>query len=182
MPTYTYTWNKKEHCKCQLAPAQRARKSRASAYLDLHREQERAQQVPTNTYIGSKKEAEQTYIGIKKEHSKSTYINIGCKGEHKKCLLTPTHMEQERAKKVSTYTYIGGKKEHSKCLLTPTQGARKSTASVYLHLHSEQERAQQVSTYICIGSKKVHTKFLLTPSQGARMSTTSVNFHLHREQ
>ena len=73
-------------------------------------------------------------------------------------------MEQERAQQVPTHTYIRSKKEHSKCLLTPTKGARKSTASAYLHLHMEQERAQQVPTYTYIGSKKEHSKCLLTPT------------------
>ena len=93
MPTYTYIGSKKEHSKCLLTPTKEVRKSTASAYLNLHREKERAQQVPTYTYIGSKKDTASVYLHL--------------------------HREQERAQQVPTYTYIGSKKEHCKCLLTP---------------------------------------------------------------
>ena len=93
--------------------------------------------MPTFTYIGSKKRAQQV----------STYTYIGSKKEHSKCLLNQ-HREQERAQHMST----------------PTYGARKSTADAYLHLHRKQERAQQVPTYTYIGSKKEHSKCLLTPT------------------
>ena len=55
MSTYTYIGSEKEHIKCLLTPTEVARKSTSSIYLHLHREQERAQQVSTYSYIGSKK-------------------------------------------------------------------------------------------------------------------------------
>ena len=90
-----------------------------------------------------------------------TYTFIGSKKEHSKCQLTPT--EGARKSTASVYLYLHREQERvHKCLTTTTQGARKSTASVYLHLHREQERAQQVPNYTFIGSKKEHSKCLLT--------------------
>ena len=79
MPTYTFIGSKKEPSKCLLTSTLGARESTAIAYLYLHREQERAQQVSTYTYIGSKK--------IQKV---PTYTYIGSKKEHSKYLLSPT--------------------------------------------------------------------------------------------
>ena len=93
MTTSTYIGSNKEHSKCILTPTLGARKSTASDYYHLHREQERHSKCLLTPTLGERKRTASVYLHLHREH--------------------------ERVQQVPNYNYIGRKIELSKCLLTP---------------------------------------------------------------